>query len=854
MGDLSTSTQQEAEHQSLDEFANTLAAESIEESVLDAFVAICEQEADADQGSASHEELDITPVKISFSKKDYPLDVRIVHSILNAFTLQNMTKCLVFLLGFILAGTIWDFIVEVYSRPTILKPRSPHPFFSNHSSAYLDDFYTGNFHPERFVRHSDLLVVMYYAPWSFHSRTLKHPFEVVALLLRNHKNVRFVAVNCWTASGECRNSFKIYQFPLVVAYSSNVHTVYQGEHSVDHLYRWVVNVRTPLRFIGSMDELQSMKQEFHTLVVGYFPFKNMGPPVGYRAFAAAGMILQTGSIEDDSTCLAVVTSARIAEEIGLRSEGDMLLTSPKDFESVWSYGADVTAQSIVDWVRDNREVSAPVKWIHFNKNTELMTEQFARLLNQSSVLMLVTSITPVYRNQNDVKLFTKLAREYWDCEEQHLLSMKPFSSMLSEPKSISQEVSSDMQACAEVQEDIVKANALLTRCCDYYDEMNEPRITATQKIIARARLRDRELRLADLCMRGRLYEYMKYPDRYENVDMFGELEPPANRSIRGMGCRANAGNDTLKFLVLDSLHYQYFVSKWGLTKAQLPLVIAIDISRELFSVMDSTFTLKSVREFIRDYHSYLVSDHLVSEEDSRIRFDMTVDVKPVHYRISEEHFLEKLTLRSFQELIENRQNTSHDVVVFFSGGVWHSPSMTAIHVLHDTANYFSTSKDLIKFYIIDSTRNELPYNFNFDRIPAVVIFLANQTDVSWKYPEALPFSQPNMLSFVLSHCSARLRWKMALTNCGRVCVTYNRRRLRKRQEKLLQAIHRIRESPYRKFHTSKLQYFVRQLRVVRRVLRALHVALHQSEVLSEELVNGLLNSSIFEEYIRAQIE
>ncbi|KAK6034150.1 hypothetical protein COOONC_28341 [Cooperia oncophora] len=168
---------------------------------------------------------------------------------------------------------------------------------------------------------------MYYAPWSFHSRQLKHPFEVVALVLRNHRNIRFVAVNCWTTAGECRGLYKIYQFPLIVAYSSRVHTVYQGEHSVDHIYRWVVNVRNPVSMIQSKEQLEKMKRDFHTLVVGYFPFKDMITPSGYRAFAAAGMMLQTGIIEDHFTCLAVLTSERIAREIGMRFEGDMILYS-----------------------------------------------------------------------------------------------------------------------------------------------------------------------------------------------------------------------------------------------------------------------------------------------------------------------------------------------------------------------------------------------------------------------------------------------------------------------------------------------------------------------------------------------
>ncbi|KIH60761.1 hypothetical protein ANCDUO_08977 [Ancylostoma duodenale] len=78
----------------------------------------------------------------------------------------------------------------------------------------------------------------------------------------------------------------------------------------------------------------------------------------------------------------------------------------------------------------------------------------------------------------------------------------------------------------------------------------------------------------------------------------------------------------------------------------------------------------------------------------------------------------------------------------------------------------------------------------------------------------------------------------------------NRLRLRKRQEKLLNVIHHIRESAHLPHLEAKLQYFVKQLRVVRRVLRALHIALHQSEVLAEESVNSLLHTKVFEDYIR----
>ncbi|EYB98921.1 hypothetical protein Y032_0126g1305 [Ancylostoma ceylanicum] len=896
-------------------FISKLAKEIVEDAILDAVI---EHSDELNECEESEEQLSTSSAE--HSKTEVPLDVKILNFFFKIFTFKNMARYLVLLLALMLADTLWDIIVDVYSRPTILKPKGPRPFFPNSSSSYLTDVYTGEFRPERMIQNTDLLVVMYYSPWCFYSQRLRHPFEVVALMLRNHKNIRLFAVNCWTTAGECRKAYKIYQYPVIVAYSSTAHSMYQGEHSTDHLYRWVVSVRNPVQRINSVDQLNSLKQDYHTVVAGFFPFTDMNTPAGYRAFAAAGMMLQTGLPEDESTCLAIVASVQLARELGFRFEGDIVMYIPKVSVFQWSLTISRTAVNIVEWVRGKRAEVAPVRWIHFNRNSELMSPQISQLLNESSALVLITPLSRIYRVQPDVILFTELAREYWDCEQENIQRVNTEPQFIPRP-SLLDELANDKQACTEVVEGITKmdsccrsllpsvdwnmacassakfhwedeekvderdadekaekasrrrrshwteqvltatnqcvavrngtleANVVLSRCCANYEEFSQRELTSVHKANAMSKLHARELMLVDSCMRGRLHDYMKYPVLNSTLDIFDEPSPAWNMSLRGMACRSGHENDTLRFAVLDSLHYSYFLSKWGLSKSKLPVVVAIDIRRELFSVMEGKISQKRVREFVRDFHANLQEDHLKSEDDSIPRANVTTS-QVVHPRIRHEQVLQRLTLRTFHELIENRHNTTNDVVVFFSGGSWHAPSTAAIHVYHSAANYFSFSNDLIKFYVVDTTLNELPYNFNFDRIPAIVIFLANQTDISWKYPEVLPISRPNVLSFVLSHCSARLRWKMALTNCGRVCVLHNRLRLRKRQEKLLNVIHRIRESAHRPHLETKLQYFVKQLRVVRRVLRALHIALHQSEVLAEESVNSLLHTKVFEDYIR----
>ncbi|KIH60760.1 hypothetical protein ANCDUO_08976, partial [Ancylostoma duodenale] len=611
-------------------FISKLAKEIVEDAILDAVI---EHSDELNECEESEEQFSTSSAE--HSKTEVPLDVKILNFFFKIFTFKNMARYLVLLLALMLADTLWDIIVDVYSRPTILKPKGPRPFFPNSSSSYLLDLYTGEFRPER----SDLLPLI---------------------------------------AGQLR--FDVTQRSL-------------GMPSAEKKGKWVVNVRNPLQRIHSVEQLNLLKRDYHTVVIGYFPFTGMNTPPGYRAFAAA---------EDESTCLAVVTSVQLARELGIRFESDIIMYIPKD------------------------------------RNSELMSPQLSQLLNETSALVLITPLARIYRNQPDVVLFTELAREYWNCEQDNIQRINSEPRFIPRPPLLD-ELANDKQACAEVVEGITKMdsccrsllpsvdwnmacassakfhwedeenidernavekpdkssrrrrNVVLSRCCANYEEFSQQELTSVHKANSMSKLHARELMLVDLCMRSRLHDYMKYPVLNETLDLFDEPSPASNLSLKGMACRSGhvqdrfQENDTLKFAVLDSLHYSYFVDKWGLSKfknnfqlLQLPLLVAIDIRRELFSVMEAKISQKRVREFVRDFHSNLLEDHLKSEDDSIARSSVTTK-QPVHPRVRNEQVLQRLTLRSFHELIENRHNTTNDVVVFFSGGSWHAPSTAAMH-------------------------------------------------------------------------------------------------------------------------------------------------------------------------------
>ncbi|VDK82363.1 unnamed protein product [Cylicostephanus goldi] len=125
---------------------------------------------------------------------------------------------------------------------------------------------------------------------------------------------------------------------------------------------------------------------------------------------------------------------------------------------------------------------------------------------------------------------------------------------------------------------------------------------------------------------------------------------------------------------------------------KLPAVVAITSRFGLFSIMDGILSQERLRKFIKDFHSHLLPVHLRSEE-------LNIRSEQVHPRTRQKQSLRRLNLEMFHELMSNRGNLSKDLVVFFSGGVWHAPSATAMHIYHNVANYFSSSKDLIEFCV-----------------------------------------------------------------------------------------------------------------------------------------------------------
>ncbi|VDK62476.1 unnamed protein product [Cylicostephanus goldi] len=82
-----------------------------------------------------------------------------------------------------------------------------------------------------------------------------------------------------------------------------------------------------------------------------------------------------------------------------------------------------------------------------------------------------------------------------------------------------EEVLAATNQCIAVRNGSLRANTVLSRCCANFEDFSQLELTRVQRSVARSHeyrlasynLHAREVKVADLCMRGRLHEYMKYP-------------------------------------------------------------------------------------------------------------------------------------------------------------------------------------------------------------------------------------------------------------------------------------------------------------------------------------------------------
>ena len=115
--------------------------------------------------------------------------------------------------------------------------------------------------------------------------------------------------------------------------------------------------------------------------------------------------------------------------------------------------------------------------------------------------------------------------------------------------------------------------------------------------------------------------------------------------------------------------------------------------------------------------------------------------------------------------------------------------------------------------VIDSERNDLPWQFTVDRYPTLILYPANGKMDSRSFPYAVELSVVNLVKFILSHLPVGKRIGWFVNSCNQAaCWLEARRRI---AVQMAVVRHKIRTVAGGDRHDQQLAYWLREMRFYR---------------------------------------
>uniref|UniRef100_A0A1I7W3J4 Thioredoxin domain-containing protein 11 n=1 Tax=Loa loa TaxID=7209 RepID=A0A1I7W3J4_LOALO len=690
--------------------------------------------------------------------------------------------------------------------PQELAP--PRPFFPSSSKKYLVDYYTGNdAEPRNLLYNSEIVIVMYYAPWSRRCTRARVIFENVARSLNASSDISFAAVNCFFPHGDCRKSHKTYTYPVIVAYIGKQSLMYTGLLASDYIYRWISRLRNPVRRLITPFALNSFLDEFDDAVIAFF-HAEIAFAISYefQQYIKAALIVFQHQDLLDNVGFAVVTNSSLAMDLNSSPKTWIQLRS---WNRTFNYNrSNMTAYKIFEWVKKQALKSNGLQWINPEMNGIAKSEELLSVLQHGATVVVFVDRQVLYPHSWTVSVVKQTIMEYYACGADLTNQMKSRSDKLDAlVNERNQIITVNSHKCQKTGAHImeirkccmIEKNFLVSRCLqcqskkgmDFSESGNCSQLPLffyntysslfhNVPCLSILSILSEEQLLSDCCAllisknhrldisHNTFEQCAKYRlarNLYHNISGSAPSTcyPFDATSVTGLSCDKN---NSLRFIGVDSRYGDYMLKRLRRPYNGRTVVLIVDPSTERTFFMQSEFSRHAFRNFLRAFHSDSLVPHVISKVPQKESGNLTHDNLSV---------LPSTSANSFGTDV----NSSEDIVVFFSGGNWHGPSAAIIHVYHSVAHYFHPFLKFIKFYIIDVSLNDLPSQFQMDTLPAVLFFPAERKSSSSRFPALVPLTVPNLIAFIVTRCQRELRWQLALFSCSLLCIKKNSIRLQK---------------------------------------------------------------------------
>uniref|UniRef100_A0A914XBW8 Thioredoxin domain-containing protein n=1 Tax=Plectus sambesii TaxID=2011161 RepID=A0A914XBW8_9BILA len=376
-----------------------------------------EGEGAVEEGKAEEGEEESEPA--TRQRRNLPLWTIVWKGIVQDINQSQMVKLLVATLVASVISTLLNGAVSSHNHLATRRAPKPQRFFPINSPV-IDLFDGNNGEPATLLSSAEIVVIMYYAPWSARSQEMRWHFDQVSRSFP-YSQVRFVALNCWDPGGRCKQMFKLFSYPVVMAYVGSQSILYNSHWTADYIHKWLDSVINPFERLQSEAEAVDFLTSHDLALVGYFEFKSpfVNPP-GFATFRTASIAaLQEDPLRDE-LFFAIVTDAKLAQRLNLTRSGHTRLYQIAIGQEELDYPLDrpYASDKLLEWIKTNKIVDSSVQWIPQGVPIGVKSDHLQRMLAEGPLLLLLAPKEPLYPDQPDFAVFRQIAHEYFDCDYQ----------------------------------------------------------------------------------------------------------------------------------------------------------------------------------------------------------------------------------------------------------------------------------------------------------------------------------------------------------------------------------------------------------------------------------------------------
>ncbi|XP_061129632.1 thioredoxin domain-containing protein 11 isoform X1 [Syngnathus typhle] len=677
--------------------------------------------------------------------------------------LSLMARRPALLCGAIVLGVLLVLAVKFTSsraNNVVAAARPPLRFFSPDSPVV--DLYLGQLDQmERLRSVAEVSFVFFYAPWCAHSMAARQEVQLVAKKLA--KQVQFVAINCWWSQGKCRRLNHFYKYPTIHLFYQRFGPIeYKGPFVAAYVENFILKVITPLTYLPSRNALQDFLSCHEPRVVGFFQFNSSPQPPGYITFLASALqALKRGKAIDLSTRFVVfeysvpasrpdfrgvvrfgvVTTRQVADVISLKEDASVYLHRRFNTSLIFPrWERNFTSRAVCGWVFENHE--SVLQWLQPPGTKSRLLEQE---LSKGAALLLFLPHDPLVSEPNGLlRQFADVALRYHSCDTPSPSRAPCCHSALGPDSTVRCEVCPTSPARCSFPS---TSQSGRKRCCLHLD---------CRSFV----LSYNPLSRHSACC-GKVRPHLSDSSKTKETS---HVQNSSSDALKGLRCQTNK---TLRFYVLDmELNWPLAVrlgapgnvnvSSWRHRGAGAQgddsFATIVNLKDEVHYVLQrspaATLT-ESLEAFIMNFSApySLLHRHLVGEQPS----EQTVSSR----NESQQHpepprpLITELTTSSFLPCVMDAEK---DVLLFYYTQ-WCGFCSALNHIFIQLARMLQRDASVI-IARVNVARNDLPWEFMVDRVPAILFFPRYRKQQSVKFPDDLPITLPHLLRFILKHSSS----------------------------------------------------------------------------------------------------